>query len=231
MRIVLRSTLIKDLRDLPLFEELFTVLQFAQGIAPSESTAESQPPRATEPYPLEAAAEQNLASGHADDDHTHEESLDIQDYFDAEDMVAHFNAHQDDHDFRLAEFGQNLLLSRHQELLDQVMQKATQLLKVRRVKNAGRAGELNFSEAVTALDADLIADAMTELLEELNDLDIDEHLVRCLARRLEGGMTNLPELLKRHFERELALQPPRKLPNDRATQRMTTASRKRNAGK
>ncbi|HRX71799.1 MAG: VWA domain-containing protein [Gammaproteobacteria bacterium] len=212
VRIVLRSTLIKDLRDLPFFEELFEqFFSLPKASLSPEAAAEPQLPHATEPYPPEAAAESNLASGHADDDHAHEDSLDIRDYFEDEDMVAHFNAHQDDHDLCLAEFGQNLLLSRHQELLDQVMQKATQLLKVRRVKNAGHAGELNFSEALTVLDADLIADAVTELLEELNDLDVDEQLIRRLARRLEGGMANLPELLKRYLERELALRPPAKI--------------------
>lgn len=209
VRIALRSTLIKDLRDVPLFEELFEqFFGLPKTPPPPESMVEPQPPRTTEPYPPEAAAESNLASGHTNDGHAHEDPLDIQDYFDDGDMVTHFNAHQDGHDLRLAGFGQNLLLSRRQELLDQVLRKAAQQLKVQRVKNAGRAGELNFSEALTALDADLIADAVTELLDELNDLDVDAQLIQCLARRLEGSMAHLPELLKRYLERELALQPP-----------------------
>jgi hypothetical protein len=54
-------------------------------------------------------------------------------------------------------------------LLDQVMQKAMQVLKARRMKHGGRAGELNLSEAIAALDAEVISDAVTELLDELSD--------------------------------------------------------------
>ena len=121
------------------------------------------------------------------------------------------NSHQDANDLSLAEFGQNLVLSRNRDLLDQVMRKAMQLLKARRMKNAGRAGELNLDEAIAALDADVIADAVTELLDELNDMDVDENLIKQLSSRLDGGIANLPELLKRYLERELALQPPPKV--------------------
>ncbi|MDV7394971.1 hypothetical protein RZS08_26535, partial [Arthrospira platensis SPKY1] len=97
--------------------------------------------------------------------------------------------------------------------LDAVLDKAVQLLKVRRVKNAGRAGELNFSEAIAALDADLIADAVAELLDELQDFEVDEALTQRLTHRLDGGIANLPELLKRYLERELALRPAQKTPD------------------
>lgn len=214
VRIVLRSTLIKDLRDLPafegLFEQFFTLLKAKPPLA---ETGESPSPPQTPPEPLAAFAEQGPASGRADNDHVHEDALDIRDYFDDGDLVTHFNAHQDPHDLSLAEFGQNLLLSRNPELLDAVLDKAVQLLKVRRVKNAGRAGELNFNEAITALDADLIADAVAELLDDLQDFEIDEALTQRLTRRLDGGIANLPELLKRYLERELALRPAQKTPD------------------
>ena len=220
VRTVLRSTLIKDLRDLSVFEELFDQFFTLPKVAPKpEATAEPPPRRETELNAPEAVVEQEPTRGRPDNDTHEEDALDIRDYFEDDDLVTHFNAHQDDNDLSLAEFGQNLLLSRNQDLLDRVMNKAMQLLKVRRVKNATHAGELNFNEAIAALDADVIADAVAELLDELNDLDVDENLLQRLSGRLDGGIANLSELLKRYLERELALQPPLKIsgPPRRAT--------------
>ncbi len=205
VRTVLRSTLIKDLRDLSVFEELFDqFFNLPKATSRTEAATESPPRRETELNAPEAVVEQDPTHGRPDNDTHEEEALDIRDYFDDDDLVTHFNAHQDDNDLRLAEFGQNLLLGRNQDLLNQVMNKAMQLLKVRRVKNASHAGELNFNEAIAALDADVIADAVAELLDELNDLDVDENLLQRLSGRLDGGIANLPELLKRYLERSAA---------------------------
>ncbi|MCB1821370.1 MAG: VWA domain-containing protein, partial [Candidatus Competibacteraceae bacterium] len=213
VRTVLRSTLIKDLHDLPAFEELFEQFFSLSKWSPApESVAEPLSQNKTAPESLETVAEQDIAGGRPDSDNAHEDALDIRDYFDDAQMVTHFNSHQDANDLRLAEFSQNLVLSRNRDLLDQVMQKAMQLLKVRRVKNVGRVGELNFSEAIAALDADVIADAVADLLDELSDLDVDENLIKQLSGWLDGNIANLPELLKRHLERELALQPPPQVP-------------------
>lgn len=206
VRAVLRCTLIKDVRDLSMFEELFeqffNLPKRARSSAP-EREAPSPPEAAPPP---EAIAAREATSGRADGDNAHEDLLDIRDYFDESQMATHFNAHQDPNDFSLAEFGQNLLLSRRRELLDQALRNAVQLLKARRVKNAGRVGELNFDQAVAALDADLIADAMADLLDELSDADLDQDLLQQLSARVTGGIARLPELLKRHLERELALR-------------------------
>ncbi|HRD48782.1 MAG: VWA domain-containing protein [Candidatus Competibacter sp.] len=209
VRTVLRSTLIKDLHDLPVFEELFEQFFSLPKASPTPELAVEPPPQPeTAPEPPEAVVEQNPVSGQPDGGNAHEDALDIRNYFDDESMATHFNSHQDANDLSLAEFGQNLVLSRNRDLLDQVMQKAMQLLKARRMKNAGRAGELNFAEAIAALDAEVIADAVTELLDELGDLDVDENLIKRLSSRLDGGIANLLELLKRYLERELTLQPP-----------------------
>ena len=66
-------------------------------------------------------AEQNPVSGQSDGDNAHEDALDIRDYFADESMATHFNSNQDANDLSLAEFGQNLVLSRKRDLLDQVM--------------------------------------------------------------------------------------------------------------
>lgn len=206
VRAVLRCTLIKDARDVSMFEELFDRFFNFPRHAPSPAPAAEPPLPEAALQPPEAIVAQEAASGRADGDNAHEDPLDIRDYFDESRMVTHFDAHRDPGDLGLAEFGQNLMLSRRRELLDQALQNALQLLKARRIKHAGRAGELNFDEAVAALDADLIADAVTDLLDELSDADLDENLLRKLSARVTGGIASLPELLKRHLERELALR-------------------------
>ena len=142
VRTVLCSTLIKDVRDLPVFEELFEQFFNLPKASPiSEATAEEPPsPHETTPEPPDVVAEQNPASGQPDDDNAHEDALDLRDYFDDAQMVTHFNSNQDPNDLSLAEFGQNLVLSRNRDLLDEVMRKAMRLLKARRMKSAGRAG-------------------------------------------------------------------------------------------
>lgn len=208
-RTVLRCTLIKDLRDLSMFEELFeqffSLPKRAETAAPGDEPSPAAPDTTIQTPDAAAPA---AVGGQPDGDNAHEDALDIREYFDESQMVTHFNSHQDPHDFSLAEFGQNLVLSRRRELLDHAMQNALQVLKARRLKNASRAGELNFDEAIAALDADLIADAVTDLLDELNDAEIDEGLLQKLSARLKGGIAQLPELLKRYLERELALRQP-----------------------
>ena len=206
VRAVLRCTLIKDVRDLSMFEELFEQFFNLPKRARSSSPEREAPSPPEAAPPPEAIAAREATGGRADGDNAHEDLLDIRDYFDESQMATHFNTHQDPDDFSLAEFGQNLLLSRRRELLDQALRNAVQLLKARRVKNAGRAGELNFDDAIAALDADVIADAVADLLEELSDADLDEDLLQKLSARLTGGIARLPELLKRHLERELALR-------------------------
>lgn len=207
VRAILRCTLIKDVRDLPSFEELFEqFFSLPKHARSAEPATGLPPPPETSLQPSAAVAAPEAASSRPDGDHAHEDLLDIRDYFDESQMATHFNAHQDPDDFSLAEFGQNLVLSRHRELLDQALRNALQLLKAQRVKHAHRAGELNFDEAIAALDADLIADAVTDLLDELSDADLDENLLQKLSARVTGGIARLPELLKRHLERELALR-------------------------
>lgn len=214
VRIVLRSALIKAVRDLPVFEELFEQF-FSLPKASPLPLPIVEPPGLAETGAASptTVAEQNLISGQPDGDNAHEDALDIRDYFADESMATHFNSHQDANDLSLAEFGQNLVLSRSQHILDQVMQKAVQVLKARRMKHGGRAGELNLSEAIAALDAEVISDAVTELLDELSDMDVDENLIKRLSSRLHGNIAHLPELLKRYLERELALKPLPKLPD------------------
>ncbi len=141
-----------------------------------------------------------------DGEHAHGKPVPIRDYFEPEKMVTRFNPHQDPNRLSLSALSQGLILNRNKGLLDKVMKRVTHQLNVRRVKNIANSGELNFGDALQQLDEDLVVNAAEALLDDLRDLDVDENLVKQLASRIDGIIANLPELLKRYMEREMALQ-------------------------
>ncbi len=208
VRTVLRSTLVKDLHDIPVFEELFDL--FFSLPAPESRPAHGHDHahhHDGEPREPERIVFDTEDRGVTDDgEHAHGKPVNIRDFFDAEKMIRRFNPHQDPNQLSLSAFGQSLLLNRNKGLLDRVMKKVTHQLNVRRVKNLSRPGELNFSEAWESLDEDLMIHAVEELLEDLAAMEVDENLIEQLAGRIDGIIANLPELLKRYIEREMALQ-------------------------
>jgi uncharacterized protein with von Willebrand factor type A (vWA) domain len=210
MRTVLRSTLIKDIHDIPVFEELFEVF-FAWPAPDRRRTSghgHDHHHHDDEPKEPERMVFEPEDRGITDPDgrHPHGQPADIRDYFEADKMVTRFNPHQDPNRLSLSALSQNLILNRNKGLLDRVMKRVTHQINVRRVKNLAQAGELNFNEGLEQLDADLLVNAVEELLDDLRNLAVDENLVNQLARQIDGIIANLPELLKRYIEREMALQ-------------------------
>ncbi|NBB83991.1 MAG: VWA domain-containing protein [Alphaproteobacteria bacterium] len=141
-----------------------------------------------------------------DGEHAHGKPMQVSDLFDRDKMISRFNPHQDPNQLRLSALGQGLILNRNQGLLEQVMQQVTHQLQVRRVRNLARPGDLNFSDGLSYVDEDLVAGAAEGLIEDLRDMEVDEALIADLAGSINGIIANLPELLKRYMEREIALQ-------------------------
>ncbi|TVR97115.1 MAG: VWA domain-containing protein [Rhodospirillales bacterium] len=212
VRAVLRSTLIKDAHDIPVFEDLFDLF-FAMPRAGNGSTAggghgHHHDGDVAEPDRI-VFAEDDSGQVNTDAEHAHGEPVSIRDFFDPETMITRFNPHQDPNQLSLSAMSQGLILNRNKGLLDQVMKKVTHQLQVKRVKNIANPGELNFNDGLPFVDEDLIVNAAEALLEDLRELDIDEALIDRLASSIDGIIENLPDLLKRYVEREMALQPDR----------------------
>jgi uncharacterized protein with von Willebrand factor type A (vWA) domain len=205
-RTVLRSTLIKDTHDIGLFEELFALffdLPAAGRRAHHDHDHDHHhdgEPREPERIVFDPDDRKEPIDG----EHAHGQPVNIRDYFDADKMVNRFNPHQDPNQLSLSAMSQNLILNRNKGLLDRVMKKVTHHMNVRRVKNISQPGDLNFAEALEQLDEDLVINAVEELLSDL--AEVDEQLVNRLANQIDGIIANLPELLKRYIEREMALQ-------------------------
>lgn len=209
VRTVLRSTLVKDMHDIPVFEELFELFFTLPGTGTRRGNGHGHghhhDGEVAEPERVVFAPEDTGVVNN-DGDHAHGEPANIRDFFDPEKMVTRFNPHQDPNQLSLSAMSQGLILNRNKGVLDQVMKKVTHQLHVRRVRNIASPGELNFSDAFQHIDEDLIVNAAEALLDDLRDLDVDEALIERLARNVDGIIANLPELLKRYMEREIALQ-------------------------
>lgn len=210
VRTVLRTTLIKDTHDIAVFEELFELFfslpEYSSRRAyTSHDHHHHHDDEPTEPERIVFEPEDKGITD-PDGQHPHGEPVEIRDYFDPDKMVTRFNPHQDPNQLRLSAMSQNLILNRNKSLLEQVMKRVTHQMNVRRVKNIAQPGELNFSEALEQLDADLIVNAAEALLDDLRELEVDESLIDRLAGQIDGVIANLPELIKRYIEREMALQ-------------------------
>ena len=209
VRTVLRSTLVKDMHDIPVFEELFDLFFALPGARAGRSGAHGHGHHhdgdLAEPERIVFAPEDTDVINN-DNEHAHGEPKSIRDFFDPDKMVTRFNPHQDPNQLSLSAMSQGLILNRNKGILDQVMKKVTHQLHVRRVKNIASPGELNFGDALQHIDEDLIVNATEALLDDLRDLDVDEALVDQLASNIDGIIADLPDLLKRYMEREMALQ-------------------------
>ncbi|MFO1154214.1 MAG: VWA domain-containing protein [Rhodospirillales bacterium] len=208
VKTALRTSLIKDLHDLAVFDELFELF-FAM------PTRTAQPPghghdhhhggeQAEPDRVVFDEEERGIPAG--DGEHAHGEPVPIRDYFEPEMMVTRFNPHQDPNQLSLEALSQGLILNRSKGLLERAMQRVTHQINVRRVKNIGNPGDLNFGDGFLHLDEDLVVNAAEALLDDLREMEVDEGLIAELARRIDGIIVNLPELLKRYIEREMALR-------------------------
>ncbi len=208
VRTALRTTLVKDMHDIPVFEELFRLFFTLPGSGGSRTGGSGHGHHhegdVAEPERIVLSPDDPGITKN-DAEHAHGEPVSIRDFFEPDKMVTRFNPHQDPNQLSLSALSQGLILNRNKGLLDQVMKKVTHQLQVRKVKNIARPGELNFSEGLPSVDEDLIVNAAEALLDDLRDLEVDEALIERLARNVDGVIANLPELLKRYIEREMAL--------------------------
>lgn len=208
-RTILRSTLVKDMHDIPVFDDLFELFFTVPGPGRRRTDGEGHDHHhdgeVAEPDKIVFAPD-DTGIVNKDAEHAHGEPMSIRDFFDPEKMVTRFSPHQDPNQLSLSALSQGLILNRNKGLLDQVMKKVTHQLQVRKVKNIARPGDLNFNDSLPSIDEDLIVNAAEALLDDLRDLEVDEALIDRLARSVDGLIANLPELLKRYMEREIALQ-------------------------
>ncbi len=209
VRDVLRTTLIKDMHDIPVFDELFEL--FFRLPVPGDRRVHGHDHghhhdgEQGEPQRIVFDPDDKGVTS-ANGEHAHGKPVPIRDYFEPDKMITRFNPHQDPNQLSLSALSQGLILNRNKGLLDKVMKRVTHQMNVRRVKNIAQPGDLNFGDALQQVDEDLVVNAAQALLDDLRDMEVDENLINQLASRIDGIISNLPELLKRYMEREMAMQ-------------------------
>lgn len=212
VRTVLRSTLIKDVHDLALFDALFEL--FFNVVEPRASVGDAgahgrhhQDGQAGEHAPPDRILFSPEDPGAVNDGrHPQGEHASIRDVFDPDTMVRRSKLHQDPDQLALSALGQGLLVHRNRDVLDQATKKLSHQLQAKRVKNNAQPGDLNFTEVLDQLDEELIVNAAHALLDDLRDLEVDEATIERLAGTIDRIVTDLPDLLKRYVQREIGLQ-------------------------
>ena len=204
VRLALEAALIKDGRDHEVFAELFELFFHLRPVDPpagghghDHAHDDLQDTGQLKDFTLSEQPSPEPQTGHA-----HDEPVDIREYFDEKDLASSYNLHQEANKIDLASMTDELVLNADQSAERDGL--AGVQLETSRLSGASSAKDLAPSGA-TRVDAELsVAEglALEQLLAQQDDSPVPEHL---RGVDLEGLVADLPELLRRHLERFLAL--------------------------
>ncbi len=196
--------MVKDVRDAEVFAELFDLFFRLRPVDPPDRGSghdhahdDLQDTGQLHDFTLSEQPSPEPQTGHR-----HDEPVDIREYFDEEDLASSYNMHQEANKIDLASMTDELVIN-----ADQTAERdglAGVQMETSRLHNAASAKDLAPAGA-TQVDAELsVAEgfALDQLLAQQDDTPLPEHL---RGVDLEGLVADLPELLKRHLERFLAL--------------------------
>ena len=200
LRYVLRVALVKDRRDLEVFDELFDRyfrLEPVTRPGPHEHShghEDLADQETAESFTISAELSQTPQQGHS-----HGKPADIRDYFRPEDLATSYNLHQEANKIDLASMTDELMLA--DERGRTALSGPRVQLDTSRLHGAGPPGRLLGSPG-TRLDTGLTVAEEQALLDWLDDPDADvsTDALSSLARGSGGEIANLGELLKRHLE-------------------------------
>ena len=204
VRLALEAALVKDGRDQVVFHELFDLFFRLKAVDPVDTGHghdhahdDLQDTGQLNDFTLSESPSPEPQTGHS-----HDEPVDIREYFDEEDMASSYNMHQEANKIDLASMSDEIMLN-----ADQTAERdglAGVQLETSRLHNAGSAKDLAPTSSMQ-VDAELsVAEgmALNELLAQQDDAPLPEHLK---GVDLEGLVADLPELLRKHLERFMAL--------------------------
>ncbi len=201
----LAGTLIKNERDLPVFEELFESFfrledLFADGHDHSHDHDHGDE-RHAEPIRVMMSGEPSESE---DPSHSHDPPADIADLFDPEDLATSYSLHKEASKVDLSALSQQLVLNANQDALDEAFKQLSTQINVRRLSNPGTPGDLAPGDPAATLDVDLSVAAAEQLRQALDSLDLDEEAVESLRAQVDGMIDRLPELLQKYLEKLMA---------------------------
>jgi uncharacterized protein len=204
VKAALAGTLVKETRDLPIFEELFEKFfrleDLFGGRHHHDHNHDHGDDRSQETTRLTMSEE---PSDTDDPSHSHETPSGIADLFDPEDLAVSYSIHKEANKTDISALSEQLILSQNQDALNKVLDKLSTQINVRKLKNPGMPGELATGDPAATLDADLSVGAMMEQLGYSAD-ELDEEVVESLRKQVDGMIDRLPELLRKYLEKLMA---------------------------
>jgi uncharacterized protein len=204
VRDTLRATLIKDSEDVETYDRLFDLFF---GLTPEAPAAAVVHPHVHETggTPTELRLGEDLEGAPPEEDRTHADedqtAVDLRRFLPKEHLRPSHDVHGETERLRLSVFGQNLVLQRNPDALQDALSRVTHQLRVRRARSfnpGGVAAETGAPE----LPIELPPAALAELVDDLRDLGVDEQLIQAVTAQAEDILRALPELLEMLLERQ-----------------------------
>jgi uncharacterized protein with von Willebrand factor type A (vWA) domain len=200
VRTVLRATLVKKLRDIPVFDALFDLFFVApaRGRPADGCHGRGEETHAPVLGPRDAAAGDVDMTGETDA---------ILENVNPEKIVARSVLLQEPNELSLPGKNGRLVLNA-EKAFDKITAKITHYLRARRATNVSRPGELNLADNLSCINDSVINEAVQALLDDLHDLALEDTLFERLDNG-PGGSTgkNLPSLADRYAQRDFEHDP------------------------
>ena len=211
VRDTLRATLVKSRDDVEVYDRLFD-LYFS-----FQEAADTPKPRLRgvdhghggAPSRLELGEDLEAETNESDEDHehTHEppQSIELRKFFDERQLRQGEDLHGAPDKLRLSLFAQQLVLNRKQGALQQIFDRISHQLQVRRARNVFQPGGVAPLSDSEELPIDISAAELQDLIDHLHEMDVDEDLIEQLKAQADNIIEGLPELLKSMQERQKKL--------------------------
>src|SRR5438105_4830739 len=208
VRDALRAILVKSRDDVEVYDRLFDLYFSFQEAAdtPKPQLREVDHDHGGAPSRLELG-EDLEAESDEDHEHTHEppQSIELRKFFDERQLRQGEDLHGDPDTLRLSLFAQQLVLNRKQGALQQIFDRISHQLQVRRARNVFQPGGVAPLRDSEELPIDISAAELQELIDHLHEMDVDEDLIEQLKAQADNIIEGLPELLKSMQERQKKL--------------------------
>ena len=111
------------------------------------------------------------------------------------------SVHEDADGMRLSLFGQDLLLSHKQGALEQVLRRLAAQVRLRRARGVSSPGSLAAVAGGAELPIDVTVSELRELLDHLEDLEVDDHLIEALGEQADVIAAGLARLVQAELDR------------------------------
>jgi uncharacterized protein with von Willebrand factor type A (vWA) domain len=211
VRDALRTTLVKSSEDIETFDRLFAAFFGLRSDPPAPAPIHPHVHESgTAPTELRLGEDLDGTPPEEDRSHADEDTqaVDLRRFLGEHHLRPSHDVHGETERLRLSVFGQNLVLQRNPDALQDALSRMTHQLRVQRARSF-RPGGIAPDTRAEELPIDLPAPALAELVDDLRELGVDEELVQAVTAQADDILRAMPELLEALMERRSRLDPDR----------------------